>query len=149
VRFLPVDDVNDPAIIARNRSLVSINGALSVDLFGQVVADEIGGRQYSGIGGHEDFVTGAAFSDGGRSLICLPSQVRGADGPISRIVPAFPPGTCVTTPRHQVDVIITEYGAAELAGLTNDARREALIAIAHPDARAELAETARTAQRPR
>jgi acyl-CoA hydrolase len=143
VRFLPVDDVNDPAIIARNRALVSINGALSVDLFGQVVADEIGGRQYSGIGGHEDFVTGAAFSDGGRSLICLPSRAHAKDGPISRIVPAFPSGTCVTTPRHQVDVVITEYGAAELAGLTNDARREALIAIAHPDTRAELAAAVR------
>ncbi len=139
VRFLPVDAVNDPAIIARNRSLVSINSALSVDLVGQVVADQIGGRQYSGIGGHEEFVAGAAFSEGGRSLICLPSQAKGSAGPVSRIVPAFGPGVCVTTPRHQVDVVITEYGAAELAGLTNDARREALIAIAHPDARAELA----------
>jgi acyl-CoA hydrolase len=139
VRFLPVDAVNDPSLIARNRKLVSINGALSVDLYGQVVADEIGGRQYSGIGGHEDFVIGAAFSEGGRSLICLPSQARGKHGPISRIVPAFDPGTCVTTPRHQVDVVITEHGAAELAGLTNAARREALIAIAHPDARDELA----------
>src|SRR5437867_8660208 len=91
VRFQPVHEVNDPAIIARNRSLVSINGALSVDLVGQVVADELGGRQYSGIGGHEDFVTGAANSPGGRSLICLPSQARGPDGPISRIVAAFAP----------------------------------------------------------
>ena len=149
VRFLPVDEVNDPTTIARNRRVVSINGALSVDLYGQVVADEIGGRQYSGIGGHEDFVTGAAFSDGGRSLICLPSQARGSDRPVSRIVPAFTPGTCVTTPRHQVDVVITEFGAAELAGLTNAARREALIAIAHPDAREELAEAVRIAERRR
>jgi acyl-CoA hydrolase len=138
VRFLPVEAVNDPALIARNRSMVSINGALSVDLVGQVVADQIGGRQYSGIGGHEEFVTGAAFSDGGRSLICLPSQANGKDGPISRIVATFPPGSSVTTPRHQVDVVITEYGTASLAGKTNDARREALIAIAHPDARADL-----------
>ncbi|HKA16133.1 MAG TPA: acetyl-CoA hydrolase/transferase C-terminal domain-containing protein, partial [Myxococcota bacterium] len=123
VRFLPVDEVNDPAIIARNRALVSINGALSVDLYGQVVADQIGGRQYSGIGGHEEFVAGAAFSEGGRSLICLPSQARGAHGAVSRIVPAFPPGACITTPRHQVDAVITEYGVAELAGKTNDARR--------------------------
>jgi acyl-CoA hydrolase len=136
--------VNDPALIARNRSLVSINGALSVDLVGQVVADQIGGRQYSGIGGHEEFVTGAAFSDGGRSLICLPSQARGKDGPISRIVTAFPPGSSVTTPRHQVDTVVTEYGVAELAGKTNDARREALIAIAHPDARAGLVAAMRT-----
>jgi acyl-CoA hydrolase len=142
VRFLPVDAVNDPALIARNRAVASINGALSVDLVGQVVADQIGGRQYSGIGGHEEFVAGAAFSDGGRSLICLPSQARAKDGPISRIVAAFPPGSSVTTPRHQVDVVVTEYGAAELAGKTNDARREALIAIAHPNVRAELAEAA-------
>jgi acyl-CoA hydrolase len=138
VRFLPVDAVNDPALIARNRAMVSINGALSVDLVGQVVADEIGGRQYSGIGGHEEFVTGAAFSEGGHSLICLPSRANTKNGPVSRIVPAFAPGTCVTTPRHQVDVVITEHGAAELAGKTNDARREALIAIAHPDDRDAL-----------
>jgi acyl-CoA hydrolase len=138
VRFLPVDDVNDPTIIARNRALVSINGALSVDLLGQVVADEIDGRQYSGIGGHEDFVTGAAFSEGGRSLICLPSQARGPDGPVSRIVSQFSQSTSVTTPRHQVDVVITEHGAAELAGLTNDERCEALIALAHPDVRDAL-----------
>jgi len=143
VRFLPVDEVNEPERIARNRALVSINGALSVDLLGQVVADEIGGRQYSGIGGHEDFVTGAAFSEGGRSLICLPSQARGKDAPISRIVAQFSPGTSVTTPRHQVDVVVTEYGAAELAGLTNDERCEALIAIAHPDARDDLSRSAR------
>jgi acyl-CoA hydrolase len=150
VRFLPVDAVNDPALIARNRKVVSINGALSVDLYGQVVADELAGRQYSGIGGHEDFVTGAAFSEGGRSLICLPSQARANGGnAVSRIVPAFAPGTCVTTPRHQVDVVITEYGAAELAGLTNAARQEAMIAIAHPDAREELAEAVRNAQRRR
>ena len=143
VRFLGVDAVNEPGIIARNRAMISINGALSVDLLGQVVADEIDGRQYSGIGGHEDFVTGAAFSEGGRSLICLPSQASADDAPISRIVDRFAPGTCVTTPRHQLDVVITEYGAAELAGLTNDARCEAMIGIAHPDAREELARAAR------
>lgn len=138
VRFLPADVVNDPDQIARNRALISINGALSVDLVGQLVADEIGGRQHSGIGGHEDFVTGAAFSEGGRSLICLPSTARVAGQTISRIVRSFPPGTCVTTPRHQVDTIITEYGAAELAGHTNAERRAALTAIAHPDFRDEL-----------
>jgi len=150
VRFLPVDAVNEPSIVARNRAMVSINGALSVDLFGQVVADEIGGREYSGIGGHEDFVSGSAFSEGGRSLICLPSTAKGgdedgdgeSDGPISRIVAGFPVHTCVTTPRHQVDVVVTEFGAAELAGLTTPERREALIAIAHPDFRKELLENA-------
>jgi acyl-CoA hydrolase len=140
VRFLPTEIVNDPATIARNRALVSINGALSLDLVGQLVADEIGGRQHSGIGGHEDFVTGAAFSEGGRSLICLPSTATVGGETISRIVRSFAPGTCVTTPRHQVDVIVTEYGAAELAGLTNAERRAALTEIAHPDFRKRLRE---------
>ena len=138
VRFLPVDEVNTPERIARNRALVSINGALSVDLFGQVVADEIDGRQYSGIGGHEDFVTGASFSEGGRSLICLPSTAGSGDRRVSRIVSSFSAGTCVTTPRHEVDVVVTEYGAAELAGLTTAERREVLVEIAHPDYRESL-----------
>lgn len=141
VRFLPVDVVNTPMLVARNRNLISINGALSVDLFGQVVADEIGGKEHSGIGGHEDFVTGAAFSEGGRSLICLPSTA-GREGEVSRIVSRFPAGTCVTTPRHQVDVVITEYGVAELAGLTTQQRRRALVEIAHPQFRDELTRAA-------
>jgi acyl-CoA hydrolase len=138
VRFLPVDQVNEPGLIARNRRMISINGALSVDLLGQVVADRIGGREHSGIGGHEDFVTGAAFSDGGRSLICLPSTANTPGGRVSRIVADFPVGACVTTPRHQVDVIITEHGAAELAGKTDAERVSALIGIAHPAVRDAL-----------
>jgi acyl-CoA hydrolase len=138
VRFLPVDAVNEPGLIARNRRMISINGALSVDLVGQVVADRIGSREHSGIGGHEDFVTGAAFSEGGRSLICLPSTAATKAGVISRIVTEFPPGTCITTPRHQVDVVITEYGAAELAGKTATERLAALAAIAHPAVRDAL-----------
>jgi len=133
-----VDLVNDPSRIARNRRMVSINGALSIDLLGQVIADRIGDRQHSGIGGHEDFVAGAALSDGGRSLVCLPSTARTAAGRISRIVSAFPAGACVTTPRHQIDVVVTEYGAAELAGLTCQERAEALAAIAHPAMRDAL-----------
>lgn len=140
VRFLPVDQTNEPALIARNRRMVSINGALAVDLMGQVVADRIGDQEYSGIGGHEDFVTGAAFSEGGRSLICLPASARTSAGGVSRIVHAFAAGACVTTPRHQVDVIVTEYGAAELAGRTVAERAEALIAIAHPAVRDALRE---------
>lgn len=142
VRFLPVEEVNDPALIARNRRMISINGALSVDLVGQVVADRIGAREHSGIGGHEDFVTGAAFSEGGRSLICLPSTATTKAGCISRIVTEFPRGTCVTTPRHQVDVVVTEYGAAELAGRTVSERIAALAAIAHPAVRDALREQA-------
>ena len=91
VRFLPVDQTNEPGLIARNRRMISINGALSVDLVGQVVADRIGEKEYSGIGGHEDFVTGAAFSEGGRSLICLPSTARTSEGVVSRLVSASSP----------------------------------------------------------
>ncbi len=138
VRFLPVHAVNDPALIARNRRMISINAALSVDLAGQVVADRIGDREFSGVGGHEDFVTGPAFAEGGRSLICLPSTARAGGRRISRIQAVFPAGTCVTTPRHQVDVVVTEYGAAELAGRTRAERGEALAAIAHPAVRDAL-----------
>jgi acyl-CoA hydrolase len=143
VRFLPVERINDPAIIARNRKMISINGALSVDLTGQVAADTLNGRQYSGIGGHEDFVNGASFAEGGRSLVCLPATARVPDGAgghaiVSRIVAGFAPGTPVTTPRHQVDVVITEFGAAELAGKTVEERAAALAEIAHPDFRDAL-----------
>jgi acyl-CoA hydrolase len=138
VRFLPVELVNDPAEIAKNRALISINGALAVDLQGQLVADQIGGRPHSGIGGHEDFVAGASRSPGGRSLVCLPSTARVGGATVSRIVRAFEPGTAVTTPRHQVDVIVTEHGVAELAGLTSAERSAALRAIAHPDFRDQL-----------
>lgn len=140
VRFLPVSVTNEPGLIARNRRMISINGALSVDLVGQVVADRIGEQEYSGIGGHEDFVTGAAFSEGGRSLICLPATARTSNGVVSRIVGAFAAGTPITTPRHQVDVIVTEYGAAELAGRTAGERTRALIEIAHPAIRDALRE---------
>jgi acyl-CoA hydrolase len=138
VRFLPVDAVNDPAQIARNRRMISVNGALSVDLLGQVIADRLGEREHSGIGGHEDFVTGAAFSEEGRSLICLPATANTPAGCVSRIASVFPLGSCVTTPRHQVDVVVTEYGAAELAGRTATERAEALVAIAHPAVRDAL-----------
>jgi acyl-CoA hydrolase len=107
VRFLPVDRVNDPGLIARNRDMVSINGALSVDLAGQIVADTIDGRQHSGIGGHEDFVAGAGFARGGHSLVCLPSTTTIGGRRVSRIVRRHPAGALVTTPRHQTDVIVT------------------------------------------
>lgn len=143
VCFLPVEAVNDPSIIARSRGMVSVNGAMGVDLGGQVVADRMGPRQHSGIGGHEDFVTGAAFAPGGRSLICLPSTVGVGGRTISRIVNAFPEGSCITTPRHQVDAVVTEYGVAELAARTVEERAEALIAVAHPQVRDALREGAK------
>lgn len=142
VRFLPVHLVNDPAIIARNRCMLSINGALAVDLYGQLAADTIDGRQFSGIGGAEDFVCGASFSEGGHSIVCLPSTATVAGTTISRIVGEFGAGALVTTPRHQVDVVVTEYGAAELAGLTVRQRAHALADIAHPDFRDALREKA-------
>jgi acyl-CoA hydrolase len=138
VRFLPADRVNSPEIIAQNRKFVSINGALAVDLFGQVVADRVGGHQYSGIGGHQDFVSGAAFSDGGHSLICLPSTVNIEGQRMSRISALLQPGACVTTPRHEVDVVVTEFGAAELAQRSEEERADALIAIANPEFRDAL-----------
>ena len=138
VRFLPIEYVNDPAIIARNRRFVSINGALAVDLEGQVAADTIDGRQFSGIGGHEDFLQGAAYSEGGRSLVCLPSTARVGDEVVSRIQAQFAAGAVVTGPRHQVDIVVTEHGAAELAGRSVAERAEALVAIADPQFRDAL-----------
>jgi len=144
VRFLPVEVVNAPETIARNHQMVSINGALAVDLFGQVVADRIDGRQYSGIGGHEDFVAQSGLELEDRSLICLPSLATVRGSTMSRILESLPPGTTVTTPRHQVDVVLTEYGAAELRGRTTRERARALAEIAHPDFRDRLRATAAT-----
>jgi acyl-CoA hydrolase len=138
VRFLPVEVVNAPHAISRNHNVVSINSALEIDLYGQVAADRLHGRQFSGIGGHEDFVAQSGLDVTDRSLICLPSTAVAADAVVSRIVPTLPPGTTVTTPRHQVDVVITEYGVAELRGRTVRERAIALADIAHPDFRDEL-----------
>jgi acyl-CoA hydrolase len=138
VAFLPVEIVNSPDVIARNRAMVTINGALSIDIQGQVIADTIHAKQYSGIGGHEDFVAGPALSLEAQSLLCLPSTATVDGKLISRIVPWFEAGAVITTPRHQVDVIVTEHGAAELQGKTVHGRGEALAAVAHPDFRDEL-----------
>ena len=139
VRMLPVMQVNDPAIIRNNRRMVSINGAIAVDLNGQIMADTVGPRQYSGVGGHELFVVGAHDSEEGKSIICLHSTATVNGQPVSTIVAALPPGTPVSTPRHHIQYVVTEYGVANLGMLTARQRREALIAIAHPDFRAELA----------
>jgi acyl-CoA hydrolase len=138
VAFLPVEIVNSPEVIGANDDMVSINGALAIDVHGQVVADTIAGDQFSGIGGAEDFVAGAGLELSDRSLICLPSTFSKGEVLQSRIVPWFGPGAVITTPRHQVDVIVTEYGVAELEGLTVKERGEALAAIAHPQFRDEL-----------
>jgi acyl-CoA hydrolase len=149
VAFLPVEMVNSPELIARNAGMVTINGALAVDIHGQVVADTVSGDQYSGIGGAEDFISGPGLSLGQRSLLCLPSTFGRGDTLGSRIVPWFGEGAVITTPRHQVDVVITEYGAAELEGLTVHQRGLALAEIAHPDFREELADAAARASKGR
>ena len=138
VAFLPVEVVNDPTVIARNRSFVSVNGALAVDLYGQIVADCVDGRQVSGVGGHEDFVSGAELRADDHSLVCLRSTVALGGETRSRIVAELTGGSVVSTPRHHTGVVMTEHGAADLIGLTVRERAHALAEIAHPDFRAEL-----------
>lgn len=131
--------VNDPRVISRNDRVVSVNGALEVDLFGQVCAESIGYKQYSGTGGQADFVRGARWSKDGMSFIALPSTRLDASGVRqSKLTCALRPGSAVTTPRADVQYIVTEYGLADLRGKSLDARARALIAIAHPDFRDEL-----------
>lgn len=138
VRFLPVEIINSPEVISRNRQMITINGAMAIDLSGQITADTIDGRQFSGIGGHEDFIAGAALELTDRSLVCLPSTTSVDGQMVSRITPRLAGGSIVTTPRHMVDVVITEYGVAELRGLTVRERARALATIGHPDFRDEL-----------
>ena len=136
VEFHPCDRTNDSAIIRRNDRVVAINSALEVDLSGQVVADSIGFRIYSGIGGQMDFVRGAALSEGGKPVIALPATASG--GTVSRIVSSLKPGAGVVTTRGHVHWIVTEYGAVNLFGRSLRQRAEALISIAHPDVRGDL-----------
>ena len=136
VEMHTVDYTNDPYIVGRNDNMVSINSALQVDFSGQVVSDTIGLRQYSGTGGQVDFVRGAAFSKGGRSILAF--QSTAAKGKLSRILPVTDAGACVTTLRTDVDYIVTEYGVARMRGKTVSQRASALIEIAHPDFREDL-----------
>ncbi|MEW6271432.1 MAG: acetyl-CoA hydrolase/transferase C-terminal domain-containing protein [Thermodesulfobacteriota bacterium] len=143
VRFLPVSATNLPSLIGRNRRMVSINSAITIDLAGQVVADSVAGRQHSGVGGHESFVTGAREADGGRSILCLHASVQVHGERRSRIVAELPAGSIVTTPRHQVHWVATEHGAVELFGRSDRERAELLISIADPAFRDELRAAAR------
>jgi acyl-CoA hydrolase len=136
VEFLPCDITNDTAVIRQNDRVVAINSALQIDLSGQVCADSIGARIYSGIGGQMDFIRGAALSRGGKPIIALPATAAG--GKVSRIVPTLAPWAGVVTTRGHVAWVVTEYGAHNLHGLTLRERGEALVSLAHPDFRAEL-----------
>jgi acyl-CoA hydrolase len=136
VEFHPCDRTNDPGLIRQNPKVVAINAAIEVDLTGQVCADSVGHRIYSGIGGQMDFIRGAALSRGGRPIIALPSTA--AKGSISRIVSALKVGAGVVTTRGHVHWVVTEHGAVNLHGLGLRQRAEALISIAHPDFRASL-----------
>ena len=132
----PCDVVNDPFVIARNERMVAINSALSLDITGQVNADSIGTRIYSGFGGQLDFIRGASASRGGVPIIALPSTAR--RGTLSRIVPMLAPGSGVVTTRADVHWVVTEHGAVNLYGQSLRARAERLISIAHPEFRPEL-----------
>jgi len=136
VEFHPSDRTNDTALIRQNDKVVAINSALEIDLTGQVCADSLGHRIYSGIGGQMDFIHGAALSKGGKPVIALPATA--AKGTVSRIVPELKPGAGVVTTRGHVHWVVTEFGAVNLHGKTLRERGEALISIAHPDFRMEL-----------
>ncbi|WP_224369105.1 bifunctional acetyl-CoA hydrolase/transferase family protein/GNAT family N-acetyltransferase [Hyalangium versicolor] len=135
------DFTNDPGVIARNDRMIAINGALAVDLTGQVASDTLGGHFFSGIGGQVDFIRGSRRSRGGKPIIALPSTAKG--GKVSRIQVSLEPGTGVVTSRGDVHYVVTEYGVADLWGKNIRERALALINIAHPDFRSELLASAK------
>lgn len=133
--FLDTAFVNDTKWIRQNPKVIAINSALEIDLNGQICADSIGTKQYSGVGGQMDFIRGASLSEGGKPIIALPSATRFGK---SKIVPILTPGASVVTTRAHVHWIVTEYGAVNLYGKSLKDRAKALISIAHPDHRDEL-----------
>jgi 4-hydroxybutyrate CoA-transferase len=141
VEMRPVDFTNDTHVIRGFSRMTAINSAIEIDLTGQVVADSIGPRMYSGIGGQMDFMRGAGLATEGRAIIALPSTAAG--GAASRIVPFLQEGAGVITTRGHVRTVVTEWGVAELFGKTLGERAQALIGIAHPDYREELTSAAR------
>jgi acyl-CoA hydrolase len=136
VEMRQVDYTNDTSIIRKHRRMTAINSAIEVDLTGQVCADSIGSRMYSGVGGQMDFMRGAALAEEGRAIIALPSTA--AADKFSRITMALKEGAGVTTTRSHVRYVVTEYGVAELFGQSFPERARRLIAIAHPNFRDEL-----------
>lgn len=138
VMVCPCDYTNNPWVIAQNDNMVSVNSSVEVDLMGQAASESIGTRQYSGVGGQVDFIRGALASKGGRAVLALPSTAGKDEKRVSKIVARLGAGTPVTTSRNDVDYVVTEYGIADLRYKTLDKRAEQLIAIAHPDYRADL-----------
>ncbi len=139
IEMHPTEYINDPFVIAQNDRQVAINSAIEVDLTGQVCADSIGPKMFSGVGGQLDFIYGASRAKGGVPIIALPSTTTMKDGSlVSKIVSTLKPGAGVVTGRNHVRFVITEYGVADLYGKTLRQRAQALIAVAHPDFREEL-----------
>jgi acetyl-CoA hydrolase len=144
IEFHRTEYVNDPFVIAQNERMVAINSAIEIDLTGQVCADSIGPKLYSGVGGQLDFIYGASRAKGGVPIIALPSSTTLRDGAhISRIVSMLKQGAGVVTSRNHVRYIITEYGVADLYGKSIRQRANALIKVAHPDFRADLEKQAK------
>jgi acetyl-CoA hydrolase len=139
IEFHRTEYVNDPFVIAQNERMVAINSAIEVDLTGQVCADSIGPKLYSGVGGQLDFIYGASRSKGGVPIIALPSTTTLRDGTlVTRIAAMLKQGAGVVTSRNHVRYVVTEYGVADLYGKTIRSRAQQLINIAHPDFRADL-----------
>ncbi len=143
IEMRPSDYTNNPFVIAGHDNMVAINSALEIDLTGQVVADSIGQTLYSGIGGHADFMRGAALAKNGKPIIAMPSTADTPEGLRSRIVPTLQEGAGVITTRGDTHYVVTEYGVAFLHGKTMRERAMSLISIAHPDFRAELLHAAK------
>ncbi len=137
----PVDLTNDTAYIAQHKGIVVINATIAVDLTGQACSESIGGMQYSGTGGQADFIRGAMMAEGGRSFVATHSTAK--NGELSSIVACLEPGAVVTTARTDMDMLVTEYGVAELRGKSLSERAQALIGVAHPKFRYDLEKEAR------
>lgn len=142
VELYPVSYTNDPYIIAQNDNMIAINSCLEIDLFGQVVSESIGEKQFSGTGGQVDFLRGTKRSNGGISILAFPSTAY--DGTISRIIPKLKEGSTVTTMRNDIDYIVTEYGIAHLRGKSLYERAISLKDIAHPNFRRSLEDYIKT-----
>lgn len=140
VALLDIAYVNDTSVIRKNPKVTAINSAIEVDLTGQICADTIGTRQFSGVGGQMDFIRGASLSEGGKPIIALPSATSKGQ---SRITPLLQPGAGVTTTRAHVHWVVTEHGAVDLYGKTLRERARLLISIAHPDHRERMEQAAR------